>query len=191
MWPVEPIDVERLWRIKTRNDRLIDNMDNLVNVDGSPVNLGSWMSRTRTSYYRPPWLSVLLSRTNRVWKGDCGLKEGFPSFFSPSLPVPILPPSLFFPPYLPSSFLPSPLLSCSYVAVSVHLDSREELIIGGEGRIVEMESWGRREEMNTRAQAEGLIFDRIRVMSHTLGSDTLGWSILWERSYNCLYIFCH
>lgn len=137
----------------------------------------------------PDWMFCCQGQT--VWKGDCGLKEGFLSFFSPSLPVPILPPSLFFPPYLPSSFLPSPLLSCSYVTVSVHLDSREELIIGGEGRIVEMESWGRREEMNTRAQAEGLIFDRIRVMSHTLGSDTLDWSILWERSYNCLYIFCH
>lgn len=105
-----------------------------------------------------------------------------PFFFSPSLPISILSPSLFSPPSLPSVF-PSFPLCCSYVAVSVHLDSREQLIIGDEeGRIVEIESWGGREEMNARAQAEGLIFDRIRVMSHTLGSDTLGWSILWELS---------
>ena len=110
-----------------------------------------------------------------------------------------LPPSLY-PSFLPLSFPLLPFLlsfppfplCCSYMAVSVHLDSRQQLIIGDEeGRIVEIESWGGREEMNARAQAEGLIFDRIRVMSHTLGSDTLGWSILWELSYDCLSIFCH
>lgn len=160
--------------IKTRNDHLIDNMNNLVNVDWSPISLGSWLSRTRTSYSRQPWLKVLLSRMNRVWKGTVGSWKVFlpachPFFLFLSLPPYIRPFSLSLFPSLPPLFLqsfpPSPLLSCSYETVSVHLDSREELIIvDEEGRIVEIESWGGREEI-------------------ALGPKKRGWSLIESGSW--------